>query len=525
MAYWGEAMTYHQTLWGNENVDAGRQALARLAPTPAARRARARTAKEQALLDAASVLFGEGDADGAPPQLRGSHGPAPRARARGSGRRLVLRAGAARDDEPQPHRHRRRARGAQPGAGGKRHPEARRGDSRRRPARAPAASGSAPLPAFTTTTIRRTRGWRWRRRARWRGSRPTRATRGTCRHTSSSSSDCGTDAAAADRARSPRPMRGSPRKGLPPAMRNYHALQWLQYELLQLGRYREARATIDELAPVVKATGNVTLLSDLSSMRARYVIETASWPLMAAESNFGNAYELFAIGMSAARSRNRRWWRRASCRRSVSARRIRAKAICGRRSPSWSASSRRSSHSSRAGRRGRRGASRGGRRREPAAGAARTAGADQTGAGTARRGAGRNRPTGGGDCLFRSGAARHPNRSLSVLGLARAAAAAGQRGGVAPSLPRSCSRTSTARTPICGAARSARGARGPGPAEPVLVRPWIVAALGSSPWLARRSGSRFRGAALKAARSQNQKKGPGFPGPSRADYEATSARP
>ena len=29
------------------------------------------------------------------------------------------------------------------------------------------------------------------------------------------------------------------------------------------------------------------------------------WPLLAAESNFGNAYELFAIGLSAARSRNR----------------------------------------------------------------------------------------------------------------------------------------------------------------------------------------------------------------------------
>ena len=35
-------------------------------------------------------------------------------------------------------------------------------------------------------------------------------------------------------------------------MRNYHALAWLQYELLQLGRYREARATIGELEPVVK---------------------------------------------------------------------------------------------------------------------------------------------------------------------------------------------------------------------------------------------------------------------------------
>jgi tetratricopeptide (TPR) repeat protein len=113
------------------------------------------------------------------------------------------------------------------------------------------------------------------------------------------------DAAAADRSAVAASDAWIARKGLPPAMRNYHALQWLQYELLQLGRYREARATIDELAPVVKATSNVTLLSDLSSMRARYVIETASWPLLANESNFGNAYELFAIGLSAARSRNR----------------------------------------------------------------------------------------------------------------------------------------------------------------------------------------------------------------------------
>src|SRR5437879_10586107 len=30
LAYWGEAMTYNQTLWRNENVPAGREALARL---------------------------------------------------------------------------------------------------------------------------------------------------------------------------------------------------------------------------------------------------------------------------------------------------------------------------------------------------------------------------------------------------------------------------------------------------------------------------------------------------------------
>ena len=124
-------------------------------------------------------------------------------------------------------------------------------------------------------------------------------------------------------------------------MRNYHALSWLQYELLQLGRYREAWATIDELAPVVKASGQLRLLSDLSSMRARYVIETGDWPLMAAENNFGNANELFAIGMSAA-TRRRCRPRGARARAGwPSAHRIREKVTCGRPSRSWSARSQR----------------------------------------------------------------------------------------------------------------------------------------------------------------------------------------
>jgi tetratricopeptide (TPR) repeat protein len=89
-------------------------------------------------------------------------------------------------------------------------------------------------------------------------------------------------------------------KGLSPAMRSYHALSWLEYELLQLGRFDEAVATIEQIAPVVKATGQTPLISDLASMRARYVIETRRWDVMAGERNFGNVNELFAIGLSAA---------------------------------------------------------------------------------------------------------------------------------------------------------------------------------------------------------------------------------
>src|SRR5947209_14518019 len=62
MAYWGEAMTYNQTLWRNENVQAARQTLARLGSTPAARRAKAGNPKDQALIAAVDVLFADGDA-------------------------------------------------------------------------------------------------------------------------------------------------------------------------------------------------------------------------------------------------------------------------------------------------------------------------------------------------------------------------------------------------------------------------------------------------------------------------------
>jgi tetratricopeptide (TPR) repeat protein len=93
-------------------------------------------------------------------------------------------------------------------------------------------------------------------------------------------------------------------KALGPTLHNYHALSWLQYELLQLGRYREAWALMGDLEPVVKSSKLLPLLSDLSSMRARYVVETRRWDVLARERNFGNANELFAIGMSAARSGN-----------------------------------------------------------------------------------------------------------------------------------------------------------------------------------------------------------------------------
>ena len=62
LAYWGEALTYYQTLWRNENVEAARRVLAALGGSPAARAAKARNQREKALLGAVELLFGEGDA-------------------------------------------------------------------------------------------------------------------------------------------------------------------------------------------------------------------------------------------------------------------------------------------------------------------------------------------------------------------------------------------------------------------------------------------------------------------------------
>ncbi len=60
MAYWGEAMTYTHPLWNEQNLDAARAALARLAPTRDARLARAPTPRERAWLDAVEILYGDG---------------------------------------------------------------------------------------------------------------------------------------------------------------------------------------------------------------------------------------------------------------------------------------------------------------------------------------------------------------------------------------------------------------------------------------------------------------------------------
>ncbi len=61
LAYWGEALTHSHPLWSREDVAAARAALARFAPTPKERQAKAQTERERRFLASVDLLFGEGD--------------------------------------------------------------------------------------------------------------------------------------------------------------------------------------------------------------------------------------------------------------------------------------------------------------------------------------------------------------------------------------------------------------------------------------------------------------------------------
>jgi tetratricopeptide (TPR) repeat protein len=61
LGYWGEAMSYNHPLWAQQDLAAARKVLERLAPTAAARAAKAPAGKERELIEAADVLFGAGD--------------------------------------------------------------------------------------------------------------------------------------------------------------------------------------------------------------------------------------------------------------------------------------------------------------------------------------------------------------------------------------------------------------------------------------------------------------------------------
>ena len=61
LAYWGEAMIHNHPLWAEQDAAAARAVLAKLGPTPEARRAKVRSPREGQWLAAVEALYGSGN--------------------------------------------------------------------------------------------------------------------------------------------------------------------------------------------------------------------------------------------------------------------------------------------------------------------------------------------------------------------------------------------------------------------------------------------------------------------------------
>lgn len=302
LAYWGEAMAYNQTLWLNQDREAARAALVRLAPSAEARAARAPAAREKGLLAAVEVLFGEGE-----------RGARDRAYAEAMGRLAraypedpeiavfhalallgtAVRAPALFDESHEDaHQHALvgsdtqrqvaailgrvlRARPDHPGAlhylihnyDDPEHAELALPAARAYAKVAAASSHARHMPAHVFVQL-----GMWEEAAR-------------------------SDAAAFEASQA-----WARRKGLPIGMLDYHSLSWLLYESLQRGRVAQAREAIDGMRRGAEATGAPRHKALLSTMRAQYVVETRSWETLRGQQSFATSAELFAIGLAAART-------------------------------------------------------------------------------------------------------------------------------------------------------------------------------------------------------------------------------
>ena len=301
MAYWGEAMACNQTLWLNQDVGTAREILLRLGATPEARVAKAPTAREKGYLRAVEILFGDGERVArdrayaeAMARLAASY---PEDLEALSFHALALMGTVARspalfrEGADDGHQHALVGSETQkdvaailqkvlarnpdhPGAlhylihdyDDPGHARLALPAARAYAKVAPRSSHALHMPAHIFLQL-----------GMWH------------------------DAAASDEASFLASDAWVKRKGLPIGMRDYHSLSWLLYESLQLGHHRKARETLEIIRPAVDATGAPNLKALLSDMRARYVVETRSFQELAAAKDFGTNSELYAIGMSAAR--------------------------------------------------------------------------------------------------------------------------------------------------------------------------------------------------------------------------------
>jgi tetratricopeptide (TPR) repeat protein len=302
LGYWGEALSYTQPLWYNEDVAKARQALSRLASTTDARLAKAATPREKGYLDAVERLYGPGDL---------------RARRQAFADRMAALVAASPDDDEAKAFYALALLGTIPE--GQRSPavslkagELASGVLQRNPSH-PGAAHYA-LHAYDDGVNNR---------------RGLEAARIYAKIAPASSHalhmpshvflplGMWDEAAAADEASYNASVEWVKRTGRTIDQQDFHSLSWLQYEYLQQGRFADARRLLEPVERALALTRGATtsttshvhseigrgydatsLRRELASMRARYVVESRDWSLMKGQATFDNVDELFAVGLS-----------------------------------------------------------------------------------------------------------------------------------------------------------------------------------------------------------------------------------
>lgn len=261
MAYWGEAMTCNHPLWMEQDRDAAVAVLKRLAPTGEARLAKAPTEREKGYLTAVEALYGDGDkaardrayADA----MRQLHEKYPDDLDTASFYALAL-LGTCEGKRDYAVYMKAAAIAEDVFAKNPLHPGAVHYlihcyDD---PIHAPLGMRAARVYAKIAPSA------------------------GHALHMPSHiffASGMWEDADASNAAAWQASLERARRKGLGPDEHNLHALLWLEYGQLEVGRYADARKTLSLMEKDASASGSARARSHLALMKAAYLVETRRW--------------------------------------------------------------------------------------------------------------------------------------------------------------------------------------------------------------------------------------------------------
>ncbi len=291
MAYWGEAMTYNHPLWMEQDAGAARKALEQLAPTAEARLAKAPTEREKMYLSAVEALYGKGDKAANDRDyaeaMRRLHEKFPEDENAAAFYALAL-LGTCEGKRDEAVYMKAAAIAEEVFAKNPLHPGAVHylihcyddpvhAPLGMRAARvyakiAPAAAHALHMPSHIFFAS-----------GMWE------------------------EAAASNEAAWKASLDRAERKALGPDQHNYHALFWLEYSYLQLGRYADARKALSLMEEDAGKSGSGRAKTHLAMMRAAYVVETRRFDGDVARSLPGSerGVALFAEGFAAAGRKDR----------------------------------------------------------------------------------------------------------------------------------------------------------------------------------------------------------------------------